>query len=178
MHQAGSLIQETYHEEYFHSKISHHFFVKMAPKTLQEAISNFVWTPRILKHLDLPFGSASDIGSLDESAQFYYLQWDIYRFEFQSRVALCQSVFFFYFWNYRPEAITYSSRHDQSGIAHYSSRHESLCHLSAYTLWRTELYVLALKVFSTRSYLFFSLVCLWEPCSWHPFGIHPCDLVE
>jgi hypothetical protein len=45
---ALDLIRSAYNSAYSNSTISHHFFVRMAPLALQEAISQFVWNSNVL----------------------------------------------------------------------------------------------------------------------------------
>jgi hypothetical protein len=44
-----TLIQQSYPYAYYNSTISHHYFVRMAPRALQIAISKLVWTADILR---------------------------------------------------------------------------------------------------------------------------------
>ena len=46
---ALDLIRETYGAYVNNSTISHHFFVRLAPSTLQHELSKFVWNDNVLK---------------------------------------------------------------------------------------------------------------------------------
>ncbi len=45
---AVASIRETYPEEFYHSAISHHFFVRMAPVELRNHLSKCIWTNKML----------------------------------------------------------------------------------------------------------------------------------
>eukprot|EP00532_Pseudo-nitzschia_australis_P007095 CAMPEP_0168179394 /NCGR_PEP_ID=MMETSP0139_2-20121125/9821_1 /TAXON_ID=44445 /ORGANISM="Pseudo-nitzschia australis, Strain 10249 10 AB" /LENGTH=432 /DNA_ID=CAMNT_0008099223 /DNA_START=118 /DNA_END=1416 /DNA_ORIENTATION=- len=52
---ALSLIQSAYHQDYYNSSISHHYFVRMAPSDVQEQLSVFVWSDSVLKQIRTEF---------------------------------------------------------------------------------------------------------------------------
>lgn len=52
--EALELIRQTYPSAYSNSAISHHFFVRLAPKALQTSISKFVWTSELIQAIAVP----------------------------------------------------------------------------------------------------------------------------
>jgi len=56
--QALALIQSIYREDYYHSSISHHHFVRTAPWELQTTLSKFVWSDSVLKEARIKLGMA------------------------------------------------------------------------------------------------------------------------
>ncbi|VEU42312.1 unnamed protein product [Pseudo-nitzschia multistriata] len=48
---ALSLIKSAYHQDYYNSSISHHYFVRTAPSNIQEELSKFVWSGSVLKQI-------------------------------------------------------------------------------------------------------------------------------
>jgi len=57
---ALSLIQDAYHQGYYNSSISHHYFVRTAPVTVQDTLSEFVWSDSALKQVRTKFEMAND----------------------------------------------------------------------------------------------------------------------
>ena len=53
---ALSLIRDTYHRDFTHSKISHHHFVRTAPQAIQDTLSEFVWNDAVLARVRSQFG--------------------------------------------------------------------------------------------------------------------------
>mmetsp|Transcript_22048 Transcript_22048/g.25388 ORF Transcript_22048/g.25388 Transcript_22048/m.25388 type:complete len:456 (+) Transcript_22048:193-1560(+) len=52
---ALSLIQNTYRQDYYNSSISHHHFVRTAPGSIQDTLSEFVWSDSALKQARTKF---------------------------------------------------------------------------------------------------------------------------
>jgi len=57
---ALSLIQDTYHQGYYNSSISHHYFVRTAAVAVQDSLSEFVWSNTALKKVRTNFAKAAN----------------------------------------------------------------------------------------------------------------------
>ena len=54
-----ALIQKEYSGDYYNSSISHHYFVRTAPRAIQDALSEFVWTDSALKEVRSKFETSA-----------------------------------------------------------------------------------------------------------------------
>lgn len=70
---ALALIQKEYTDDYYHSSISHHHFVRTAPRAIQDALSKFVWTDSALKEVLSKFESETSIQVIPDVFDEIYL---------------------------------------------------------------------------------------------------------
>lgn len=86
---ALSFIQNTYRKDFYNSTISHHHFVRTAPRTIQDTLSEFVWNDSVLKEVRTKFV----VGASHESTGATATSLNNHHSRGSSGVAVIQDVF-------------------------------------------------------------------------------------